>query len=189
MLSWCLCVSLFVCSIFLTAILGLPEALIPVQLLWVNLVTDGLPATALGFNPPDLDIMDKPPRNPKEPLISGWLFFRYLAIGGSILALSWIPVSVSTYFVHALLTIPLPGYIAVCLLIVMLDFKLASCVHICLWLSFSLGYVGLGTVSAATWWYLFDEEGPQVTFYQLVSYKTVSWSFCLLLVSAAPSHP
>ncbi|MEQ2177698.1 Sarcoplasmic/endoplasmic reticulum calcium ATPase 3 [Goodea atripinnis] len=54
--------------------------------------------------------MDKPPRNPKEPLISGWLFFRYLAIGG---------------------------------------------------------YVGLGTVSAATWWYLFDEEGPQVSFYQL----------------------
>lgn len=109
-----------VVSIFLTAAAGMPEALIPVQLLWVNLVTDGLPATALSFNPPDHDIMRRPPRKRDEALVGGWLFFRYMVIGI---------------------------------------------------------FVGAATVFGYAWYFMFNSEGPQISFWQLSHFHRCSAQF------------
>ena len=56
--------------IFIATLLGLPTPLTPIQLLWLNLVTDGAPALALGREKGDPDIMERPPRPPREPVIN-----------------------------------------------------------------------------------------------------------------------
>jgi len=55
---------------FIAGILAWPLPLVAVQLLWVNLTTDGLPALALGIDPSDPDIMNRPPRNPRESIFT-----------------------------------------------------------------------------------------------------------------------
>jgi len=55
---------------FVSSLVGFPVPLLPIQILWVNLVTDGLPALALGVDPVDKNIMSRPPRKSNEPVIT-----------------------------------------------------------------------------------------------------------------------
>ena len=66
------------------AIYGMPVPLLPIQILWINLVTDGLPALALSVDPPDSNIMNRPPRKSNESIFSRGLGTRIL-ISGSLI--------------------------------------------------------------------------------------------------------
>lgn len=86
-----------VLTMFLAVLAGLPLPLMPIQILWMNLVTDGLPAMALGVDPYDRDIMTRPPRHPRESVFSHGLAWRISSSGtviglGTLLAF-WIGLS------------------------------------------------------------------------------------------------
>ncbi|WP_371370913.1 calcium-transporting P-type ATPase, PMR1-type [Sporomusa aerivorans] len=82
-----------VLTMFLAALLGLPMPLMPVQILWVNLVTDGLPAMALGIDPNDPNIMRRPPRHPAESVFSRGLIRKIIGRG--------VQIGLSTLFVFS----------------------------------------------------------------------------------------
>lgn len=62
-------------------ILALPLPLVPIQILWVNLVTDGLPAMALGLDQPEDDVMKRRPRHPKEGVFARGLGWKVVSRG------------------------------------------------------------------------------------------------------------
>lgn len=68
-------------TIFIAPILGYAIPLLPIHLLWINLVTDGFPGLALVAEPAEKDIMNRPPRPPKENLFAGGLISRILLTG------------------------------------------------------------------------------------------------------------
>ncbi|CAE7679683.1 ECA2, partial [Symbiodinium microadriaticum] len=65
-------------AIFASSLLGMPEPLSAMHLLWINLVTDGPPAAALSLNPTDGDLMKRKPRRKNKPLLTAGKFARYL---------------------------------------------------------------------------------------------------------------
>ncbi|HEX9191761.1 MAG TPA: cation-translocating P-type ATPase [Candidatus Deferrimicrobiaceae bacterium] len=66
---------------FLGPLLGMPLPLLPLQILWINLLTDGLPALALGMEPAEVDVMRRPPRPPEEGVLGRGTWGYILAVG------------------------------------------------------------------------------------------------------------
>lgn len=80
--------------IFIAALAGWPTPLTAIQLLWLNLLTDGAPALALGMEKGDPDTMDRPPRPPTEPIVNRVMVIRIavmtVALTAVVLAAYWI---------------------------------------------------------------------------------------------------
>jgi Ca2+-transporting ATPase len=68
-------------TLFLAPLFGLPIPLLPIHILWINLVTDGLPALALSVEPAEGDVMSRPPRHPKESIFAHGLGLHAIWVG------------------------------------------------------------------------------------------------------------
>jgi Ca2+-transporting ATPase len=68
-------------TLFLAPLVGLPIPLLPIHILWINLVTDSLPALALSVEPAEGDVMGRPPRHPKESIFADGLGLHAIWVG------------------------------------------------------------------------------------------------------------
>lgn len=83
-----------VVALFVAILLNWAAPLLPIHILWVNLITDSFPALSLGVDPGDKGVMDLPPRNPKESLFAGRM--------GKLLILNGILIGITTLFAFVL---------------------------------------------------------------------------------------
>jgi Ca2+-transporting ATPase len=84
-------------TLFLAPFLGLPIPLLPIHILWINLVTDGLPALALSMEPDERNVMMRPPRHPKESVFSGGLGYHAVWVG---LLMACVVLSLQAWSIH-----------------------------------------------------------------------------------------
>jgi Ca2+-transporting ATPase len=84
-------------TILIAPLFGLPIPLLPIHILWINLITDGLPGLALAMEPQELGIMQRPPRNPKENIFAQGLGIHILWVG---LLVGIITISVQAYTIY-----------------------------------------------------------------------------------------
>ena len=127
------------------ALLGLPLPLLPIQILWMNLVTDGIPALALAVDPKAPDLMKRPPRRPEARLLDGG---RLLAIGGEGLMLAVLALGAFSYSLYGLhQTLEQARTVAFTVMVV------AQLVHAfnCRSDRWSLFHLGFGTNRALVW--------------------------------------
>ena len=73
-------------TILLAQVVGLPAPFTAIQILWVNLIMDGPPALALGVDPPDPDVMERPPRDPDSQVLDLSRVLHLLLVGAVMAA-------------------------------------------------------------------------------------------------------
>lgn len=84
-------------AIFLAPFFGLPIPLLAIHILWINLITDGLPGLALASEPAEANIMNRPPRNPQKNIFSKGMAIHILWIG---LLMGIVTIAMQAYAIH-----------------------------------------------------------------------------------------
>ena len=84
-------------TIFLAPFLGLPIPLLPIHILWINLVTDGVPGLALAAEPGEKNIMRRPPRHPQESIFARGLGVHIVWVG---LLMGAVSIMTQAWFIH-----------------------------------------------------------------------------------------